>query len=245
MPRRLRIYMPGLPQQVTQRGNNGQITFASDADRAFYLECLEDAAGKYCCEVHAYVLMANHVHLLVTPRQQDSISRLMQSVGRRYVQHVNYTYHRTGTLWEGRHQSALVDTDEYLLRCYRYIELNPVRARIVEHPGKYRWSSYGHHAEGRFSPVVSEHPQYLALGRTQGERRTVYRELLSRTLDAEVIEKIRKATRFGLVIGRETFTATAEATLRRRLRPARRGRPLKATLGASRHEHVAFAEGIK
>jgi len=132
MPRKPRVYLSGVPCHVIQRGNDRQPCFYSEEDYVFYLECLYDACKRYKVNLHAYVLMTNHVHLLVTPRVADGISRVMQSIGRRYVQYVNVTYKRSGTLWEGRHKSSLVDADNYLLSCYRYIEMNPVRAGMVQ-----------------------------------------------------------------------------------------------------------------
>jgi putative transposase len=131
------MYMAGMPCHVVQRGNNRDATFYSDDDYQFYLACLEDGTKRYRVAVHAFVLMTNHVHLLMTPNDSEGVSRLMQSIGRRYVQYVNKTYRRTGTLWESRHKASLVQEEQYLLKCYRYIELNPVRAGIVEHPADY------------------------------------------------------------------------------------------------------------
>ena len=142
MPRKSRMYLPTIPCHVVSRGNNRDACFYADEDYLFYLECLGDACDKYAVALHAYVLMTNHVHLLLTPRDELGISRVMQSVGRRYVQYINYTYRRSGTLWEGRHKASLIDADRYLLACYRYIELNPVRANMVVDPADYRWSSY-------------------------------------------------------------------------------------------------------
>lgn len=131
MPRKPRMYMAGMPCHVVQRGINRDATFYSDDDYLFYLTCLDDGMKRYRVAVHAFVLMTNHVHLLMTPNDNEGISRLMQSIGRRYVQYVNKTYRRTGTLWESRHKASLVQEEQYLLKCYRYIELNPVRAEIV------------------------------------------------------------------------------------------------------------------
>jgi putative transposase len=128
MPRKTRMYLPDVPCHVIQRGNNREACFYADQDYQFYLECLSDACHRYRVQVYAYVLMTNHVHLLMTPSRQDSISLVMQSQGRRYVQYVNQRYRRTGTLWEGRHKASLIDGEEYLLTCMRYIEMNPVRA---------------------------------------------------------------------------------------------------------------------
>lgn len=140
---RLPRFMPvGLPQHVIQRGNNRQVTFCCDQDFWFYVNCLKEYSSKFDVQVHAWVLMTNHVHLLVTPMREEAVSNMMQSVGRMYVRYFNKEYKRTGTLWEGRFKSSLVDTDNYLLKCYRYIELNPIRAGMVNEPSEYAWSSY-------------------------------------------------------------------------------------------------------
>ncbi len=146
MPRKPRMYLPGVPCHVIQRGNNQQACFFTEQGYHFYLECLTDACHRYGVSVAAYVLMTNHVHLLMTPEEKDGISRVMQSLGRRYVQYVNKACRRSGTLWEGRHKASLIDAEDYLLRCYRYIEFNPVAAGMVEHPADYPWSSYRHNA---------------------------------------------------------------------------------------------------
>ena len=149
MARQPRFVLPGQPQHVIQRGNNRQDIFRADEDYAFYLEKAEEAANKHECDIHAYVLMTNHVHLLVTPHLENSISKMMQMIGRYYVQYFNYRYRRTGTLWEGRYKASLIDSEQYLLTCMRYIELNPVRAtNMADHPSDYRWSSYGSNATG-------------------------------------------------------------------------------------------------
>jgi putative transposase len=148
MPRTPRLTLPDVPQHVVQRGNNRQATFFAAEDYRLYLDCLREAAAKYGCALHAYVLMTNHVHLLITPSGRQAVARTMQSVGRRYVQYVNYVYRRSGTLWEGRYKSSLVESEGYLLLCYRYIELNPVRAGMVQRPEDYEGSSYRAHAFG-------------------------------------------------------------------------------------------------
>jgi putative transposase len=140
MPRKPRHFLANVPCHIISRGNNHNVCFFADDDYLFYLECLNDACLKYAVSVHAYVLMTNHVHLLMTPSELISIPKVMQSVGRRYVQYINKTYRRTGTLWEGRYKASIIDAEAYLLACYRYIELNPVRASMVEHPIDYPWS---------------------------------------------------------------------------------------------------------
>ncbi len=227
MARKLRFNLAEIPQHIVQRGNNRQASFFSEDDYRFYLDCLDEASIKYGCTVHAYVLMTNHVHLLVTPRAPDSVSRTMQSVGRRYVQYVNYHYKRSGTLWEGRHKASLVQTEKYLLTCYRYIELNPVRANMVSRPDEYPWSSYRANAQGAEDRLLRAHTEYLALGTTPEERQNAYRELFYSQLDTETLGELRKAVNQGLVTGSDRFTEEIETMLDRRVRPAKRGRPLK------------------
>lgn len=146
MPRLPRFGLLGIPQHVIQRGNNRQPCFADEEDYQFYLECAQTASKRCGCAVHAYVLMTNHVHLLVTPHRKEAVPRFMQHIGRRYVQYFNFRYRRSGTLWEGRYKASLVDTEAYVLKCYRYIEMNPVRAGMVRGPSDYRWSRHRHNA---------------------------------------------------------------------------------------------------
>lgn len=188
MARRPRIDLPGVPQHVVQRGNDCQPCFFTDADRHCYLQNLREIALRDRCQVHAYVLMTNHVHLLMTPESSGQVARLMQALGRRYVRYVNDRYRRTGTLWEGRYKSSLVDRDTYLLRCYRYIELNPVRARMCADPADYPWSSHAANAFGRDDVVVPPHPNYRALGATREERCAAYRAIAMEALTDEDIE---------------------------------------------------------
>ena len=177
MPRKPRMYVPGIPCHVIQRGNNRDACFFTEEDYHFYLGCLQDACKANHVDVHAYVLMTNHVHMLMTPDSTEGISRVMQSLGRRYVQHINLTYHRCGTLWESRHKASLVDAEYYLLACYRYIELNPVAAQIVDHPGAYPWSSYSTNAYGKTNELITPHPVFLQLGTSAKVRQENYREL--------------------------------------------------------------------
>lgn len=227
MSRRTRLDIPDVPLYIVQRGNNRQSIFFAEEDYGFYLKCLKEAAERHSCDVHAYVLMRNHVHLLVTPYTPSGALRLMQSVGRRYVQYVNYTYRRTGTLWDGRFKSSLVESEPYLLACYRYIEHNPVRARIVAGPGDYRWSSYGYHALGKSDTLIRDHPLFVALGRTEEQRRQAYQELFRHELEPAVLGQIREALKYGLVVGSEPFKKLIEKSLSRCVRTPVRGRPRK------------------
>ena len=226
MPRQPRYLLAGVPQHIVQRGNNRQATFFEERDYHQYLDSLGEAAGRYGCAVHAYVLMSNHVHLLATPSRSDGIAKMMQSVGRYYVRYLNDTYRRTGTLWEGRYKACLVDTD-YLLTCYYYVELNPVRANVSQSPADYPWSSYGTHALGTHDPVISDHAQYLALGRTLSARRSAYVKRFPNALDPITLRQIRETSYQCLVLGGEQFKDEVERMLARKVRPGKVGRPRK------------------
>jgi putative transposase len=219
MARLPRYVLPGQPQHVIQRGNNRGVTFFAGEDYSFYRECLKEACDKHGCAVHAYVLMTNHVHLVLTPEAPSSIAKVMQSVGRRYVQYVNYTYRRTGTLWEGRYKATLIDSEQYLLTCSRYIELNPVRAGIVAHPGDYPWSSYRAHAHGQLDTLIQDHTLYSALGNTDSGRQEAYRALFKAQLDAATLNLIRESTNKAWALGSDRFREEIEAALQRRARP--------------------------
>jgi putative transposase len=186
------------------------------------------AAMEYGCALHGYVLMTNHVQLLVTPRAADSVPRTLQSLGRRYVRHVNTVYRRTGTLWEGRYRAAPIEGEAYFLACCRYIELNPVRARMVRHPRDYRWSSYGGHAQGVADPLLTGHEIYDRLGRTLAERQSHYRALFRSALDDDFIDGLRAATNGGWALGSARFKREIAKTLGRRVAPLAKGRPPKA-----------------
>ena len=192
-----------------------------------YLDELREIALREECRIHAYVLMTNHVHLLMTPPATGKVSRVMQCLGRRYVRYVNDRYHRTGTLWEGRYKSCLVDSEDHLLRCYRYIELNPVRARMVGDPEDYAWSSHAHNARGRFDRLVHPHASYLALGDSPATRQAAYRDLVMQAIDPEDTEAIRLHLQRGYALGSHRFQQAIEAQLNRRTGPARIGRPRK------------------
>lgn len=225
MPRKPRFTLAGVPQHVIQRGNNREPCFLSEQDYRRYLDDLKTVAEKYHCQIHAYVLMTNHVHLLVTPLQQHGIGHMMQALGRRYVYYVNKTYRRTGTLWEGRYKASLVDSEAYLLSCMRYIELNPVRAEMVHHAGEYKWSSYGANAHGKFDALLTTHPLYTALGCNDTERQHAYRELFRHYLNTDLIHDIRDALNHELVLGRSYFKDRVQAMTQRQTRPGIPGRP--------------------
>jgi len=225
MARKPRFALPGVPQHVIQRGNNRQPCFYTDADYRRYLDDLCEAAEKNQAAVHAYVLMTNHVHILVTPATSYSIMHLMQDLGRKYVRYINRTHQRSGTLWEGRYRASLVDSEAYLLTCMRYIELNPVRANMVIHPRDYRWSSYRSNAAGQPNQLVTQHPLYQSLGDTDAQRQYRYRELFRGELGDVDIHAIRDALNQELVLGRKGFKVRIETMTNRQALPKRRGRP--------------------
>ena len=218
MARLGRYFVKDQPLHVIQRGNNRQRIFFADADYQLYRHWLGEAAAQYGCAIHAYVLMPNHVHLLLTPRSAESLPRLMQSLGRRYVRYVNAARRRTGTLWEGRYRAAPIDSERYLLACCRYIELNPVRARLARRPQDYRWSSYRALALGQADALVTPHALHQALGATQAARHDAYRALFREVLDEDLVEALRAATQGGWALGAGRRTLPAQD--RARGRPA-------------------------
>jgi putative transposase len=221
---RLRRYCPsGIPQHVIQRGNNRTACFASDKDMGVYAHCLWEAASRFGLMIHGWVFMTNHIHLLVTPETDDSLSKAMQFLGRRYVRYFNQTYERTGTLFEGRFKSCLVQQSDYFLVCLRYIELNPVRARMVEDPADYRWSSYSANAFGRPAKIWTPHPLYLGLGESDSERQARYRSLFESRIEGKLISDIRQAVNRGLAFGSERFGQEIEDLGGRRQRQLKRG----------------------
>ncbi len=216
MPRRARISIPGIPWHIIQRGNNRSACFYAEEDYQFYLHYLEEFATKFGCAIHAYVLMTNHVHLLLTPSRPDSVALLMKNLGQRYVQYINRTYRRSGTLWEGRFRSCLTQTEEYVLACYRYIELNPVRAGMVVRPQDYRWTSYHANALGKGSRIINPHEKFMRLGSDDKNRQLTYQALFKAHLDDETIIQIRDATNGNYALGSERFQKEIGAMLGRR-----------------------------
>jgi len=210
MPRPLRIDLPHIPQHVVQRGNDRQPCFFQPIDRVRYLDELREISRRAGCAVHAYVLMTNHVHLLMTPSAPGQVGHVMQALGRRYVRYINDRYRRTGTLWEGRYKSCPVESDDHLLRCYRYIELNPVRAAMVASPADYDASSYGANACGRRDPLVTPHPHYLALGPTPPARRQAYHELVDAAIGDDELAQIRLRLQRQHALGSDRFRAMIE-----------------------------------
>jgi putative transposase len=225
MPRRARIHLDGVPLHIVQRGHNREPCFFAEEDYFTYKHCLAKALDEAQCALHAYVLMTNHMHLLLTPKKAEAVPRLIITLGRRYVQYVNRTYRRTGTLWDSRYKSSLIQAETYLLACQRYIELNPVRAAMVEDPAHYRWTSYRANALGQQDGLLTPHPLYLALGQTEKLRREAYRALFRAHLDTDAIGDIRLALNQSQPLGSARFYAKIEKVTGQRREPKPRGRP--------------------
>jgi putative transposase len=226
MSRLPRICPIGIPQHIIQRGNNRQLCFYAERDFINYISWLKGFSVKFGVEIHAWVLMNNHVHLLCTPQQLNAISHMMQALGRQYVRYFNYNHNRTGTLWEGRFKSCLVEDERYLLHVYRYIELNPVRAEIVQNPADYRWSSYQINGLGKSSGLCTPHALYLSLGRNTLERQSNYRQLFVSRIDHKLLGEIRVALNSGMALGNNKFKQELEKQTGRRLHKLTRGRKL-------------------
>ena len=205
MPRNPRFCPTEYPVHIVHRGNNRQACFTGDTDIAAYAHWLAEGAAKYQISIHAWVFMSNHVHLLLTPHIDNGVSRLMQYIGRLYVRQFNYQYARTGTLFDGRFKSSVVQSSRYLINCLQYIELNPIRAGMVKDPGDYKWSSYRSHAFGHKANMWTPHFVYTSLGSTDKQRQSGYRALVSESLSVEAITKIRHCINTGMVLGTETF----------------------------------------
>lgn len=231
MPRKPRFFLPDVPVHIVHRGHSREPVFFEDQDYATYAHWVREGSRRYGIAVHAFVLMTNHVHLLVTPKEAQGVSRLMQYVGRRYVPYINYKYGKSGTLWEGRFKASLVQAETYLMSTMRYIEMNPVRANMVESPGHYRWSSFVHNAGVREIGFVRFHPLYMALGENALERVQAYRALFRSHLDSETMKNITEAWLSGTPLGNDYFREKVEMTLLRKVGQTKRGRPRNQDTG--------------
>jgi putative transposase len=227
MARPARLEIPGVPLHIVQRGVNRGACFFNDVDRRYYLKLLGKFAARRNCVVHAYVLMTNHVHLLVTPGVTGAAAALLQDLGRSYVRVINSIHGRTGTLWEGRFKSCLVVSESYFLTCQRYIELNPVRAGMAQCAEDYPWSSHRHHALGDPDRVVSAHDCYLRLGDDASQRCSAYRALFDCSVDSDTLQRIRVAVNTGTALGSGDFIARIGASVGRTVGAPIRGRPPK------------------
>lgn len=225
MPRKPRFFLPGVSAHIVQRGNNRMATFCDDGDYQRYLQLLFDAARREGVHVHCFVLMTNHVHLLVTPSQSNSISVMMQRVGRTYVAEFNSRYRRSGTLWEGRFKACAVASDQYALACYRYIEMNPVRAKMVGTPEAYPWSSYRHNAGAQRIASLRCHPAYNGLGLSPEQRCKAYQRLFQSEQDSGKLREVRACLQTGTPYGNDRFREEIESAIGASVGQSRRGRP--------------------
>lgn len=228
MPRKQRFFLPNIPVHIVQRGHSREPVFFEENDYFAYLSWLKQAADRYNCAIHAYVLMTNHIHILTTPQESEGISRFMQSIGRHYVPFINHKYGSSGTIWEGRFKASLIENEQYLLTCMRYIELNPVRANMTRIPAEYPWSSYRANAQGKQDPRVIPHPIYTQLGKTVDVRLDAYRRLFETQLHTDELTSIRNAWQTGTPLGNDAFKQIIESKLKCKVGQDRRGRPKRA-----------------
>lgn len=227
MARLPRLTVPGYPHHVIQRGNNRQAIVVTQQDRAHLLALIAESAEKFLVDVHAYVLMDNHFHLLLTPSDGNGLSLMMQAVGRSYVRYFNHARQRTGTLWEGRYKSTVIQTERYLLACMAYVDLNPVRAKICERPSDFPWSSYRHYAGLNHDKLLKPHPVYWGLGNTPFARELAYKETVAAGLSLAQERALTDATLHGWALGDEHFVRDLQGGVERRLAKGKAGRPRK------------------
>jgi putative transposase len=223
MPRATRSFLPAIPLHIVQRGNNRSACFFLNRDYSLFLQKLKENADRFSVDIHSYVLMTNHFHLLVSPSTTDGVCKMMQCLGTSYVKHVNRSYSRTGSLWKGRYKASFVDSEPYFMILSRYIELNPVRACMVEHPAEYQWSSFRTNGTGAPNSLVKQHPLYLSLGSNDTQRQENYRELFKPEIPEYTLEQIRNACNKSWVLGDDRFKKQIEAQLGRALLPFPRG----------------------
>lgn len=225
MARLPRLTLPGYPHHIIQRGNNRQAIFHSTADRQFLLDLLRENATKFGVAIHAYVLMTNHFHVLATPGTADGLPQMMQAVGRRYVRLFNDSNHRSGTLWEGRYKSTLIQADRYLLACMVYLDLNPVRAGLSTRAGDFTWSSYGHYAGLRVDELITPHPLFWTLGNTPFAREAAYSQLVQAGISAQEQSDLTQSALTGWALGEFSYVSGLQRQTNRRVARAFAGRP--------------------
>ena len=226
MARLPRLTLPGYPHHVIQRGNNRQPVFAASVDYRRLLDLLDEYASKYDVAIHSYVLMTNHFHLLVTPKTADGLPKMMQALGRRYVRYFNDARQRSGTLWEGRYKSTLIQTERYLLACMVYIDLNPVRGGLVTQPQDYPWSSHGHYTGRHTDRLITPHALVWELGNTPFAREAAYAQLVQSGINALQQSALTNSTLHGWALGETDFIASLQKRTERRIVKARAGRPV-------------------
>ena len=229
MARLPRLVLPHQPHHLLQQGNNQQAIFRDTEDYQRFLGWLRDSAREFKVAVHAYVLMPNHVHLLATPSTEQGLAQMMQRLGRYYVPWYNARHARSGSLFQGRFKTSLIDPAQYFMLCSRYIESNPVRVQLVAELLDYPWSSYPHHAGLHPDPVITDHALYWALGNTPFQREAAYIELSRPALAPEELAQINTSLLKGWPLGSDTFKAELQQRAKRQVLPAKRGRPFKLT----------------
>jgi putative transposase len=227
MARQPRLVLPHQPHHIIQRGNDNQIIFRDDEDHRRFLDYLRESAKFYRVAIHAYVLMPNHLHVLATPSDEDGLAAMMQKVGRLYVPWFNNKYGRSGTLFQGRFRTSVIDPDTYFLACIRYIELNPLRSQLAFDPLDYPWSSYAHHAGVRPDPLITDHAKYWELGNTPFQREAAFIELAQQGMSGQELDTINAAVLKGTALGSHAFKVELEHKTKRQILPAKRGRPFK------------------
>lgn len=225
MARQLRLSLAGYPHHIIQRGNNRQVIFMEVRDRQFFLDLLEEHSRQFGVAIHSYVLMDNHIHVLATPTTTDAVPGMMQAVGRRYVRYFNDRYHRTGTLWEGRYKSTLVQSESYLLTCMAYMDLNPVRAGMVAQPADYAWSSHCHYTGQRIDKLITPHTLAWELGNTPFAREAAYASLVQGGLGHLAQTALTDSVIYGWALGDAEFLANLQKKTLRRLVKGHAGRP--------------------
>jgi putative transposase len=227
MARQPRLILPNQPHLIIQRGNDNQLIFRDDEDYRHFLEWLRESAKFYRVAIHAYVLMPNHLHVLATPSDEDGLAAMMQKVGRLYVPWFNNKHGRSGTLFQGRFRTSVIDPDAYFLACIRYIELNPLRSQLAFDPLDYPWSSYAHHAGVRPDPLITDHAKYWELGNTPFQREAAFIELAQQGMSGQELDTINAAVLKGAPLGSHAFKVELEHKTKRQILPAKRGRPFK------------------
>ncbi|PSB91560.1 transposase [Candidatus Pandoraea novymonadis] len=230
MARLPRLFIPFQPQNLILRGNNRQLIFVDDADRYIFLSRLYDVSHVHGLAIHAYCLMPNHLHLLATPTTQHSLANTLQALGCHYVLYFNRRHERTGTLWEGRYRATVIEAERYLLLCSRYIELNPVRAGLVDSPGSYSWSSYPHHVGLRSDCLLTDHELYWALGNTPFERQNRYAEMFSKPILDKDLDALRISTQKEWLLGSIEYQERMRLEANRRIQPLSPGRPRRVKM---------------
>lgn len=227
MPRLPRLNLANIPQHIVVQGHNNLACFFDDEDYEFYLQSLKTSADQYLVDVHAYVLLPNMIQIIATPQIPNGISSMMQSLGRRYVQYVNHRYKRSGTIWGGRYKSSVIDSESYLLTCYRYVELRPMYLGLADGPAEYPWSSFHYHTCAADSDLIKDHRLYKALGDDDTERAQEYSRLFHYAFDHRLMDYIAETVKLGQILGGDSFKDKIEQIANQRVRPLKRGRPRK------------------